>query len=178
MPVAGGLLIRCPDRPRPNERLRAPSSTDGPATELKPVGACAMTTKFLDNKICTFKILLSWRFPRKQAFRGDFPLCPQGPPSSQSENFIYIVVSPSLNRKPEVSNPRFFFSWELTARMGLLERFSWHRNQTLTFLLKVTRDAEETLSPRNCLTRQTELLEPPRARAVTEPNRTRFMLHF
>ena len=27
------------------------------------IGACAMTTKFLDNKICTFKILLSWRFP-------------------------------------------------------------------------------------------------------------------
>ena len=28
-----------------------------------PLGACAMTTKFLNNKICTFKILLSWRFP-------------------------------------------------------------------------------------------------------------------
>ena len=27
------------------------------------VGACAMTTKFLDNKICNFKILLSSRFP-------------------------------------------------------------------------------------------------------------------
>ena len=26
------------------------------------IGACAMTTKFLDNKICTFKILLSWLF--------------------------------------------------------------------------------------------------------------------
>ena len=56
-----------------------------------------MTTKFLDNKICTFKILLSWRFPRKQAFLDDFPLCPQGPPPLKSENFIFIVVSPSLS---------------------------------------------------------------------------------
>ena len=30
------------------------------------VGACAMTTKFLDVQICTFKILLSWRFPRER----------------------------------------------------------------------------------------------------------------
>ena len=27
-----------------------------------------MTTTFLDNKICTFKLLLPWRFPRKTAF--------------------------------------------------------------------------------------------------------------
>ena len=61
------------------------------------LGACAMTAKFLDNKICTFKILLLWRFPRKQAFLDDFPLCPRGPPPPlKSENFIFIVVSPSL----------------------------------------------------------------------------------
>ena len=30
------------------------------------IGVCVMATKFLDNKICTFKILLSWRFPRKK----------------------------------------------------------------------------------------------------------------
>ena len=59
------------------------------------LGAGAMTTKFLDNKICTFKIILSWRFPRKTAFLDDFPLCPPGPPL-KSENFIFIVVSPSL----------------------------------------------------------------------------------
>ena len=39
-----------------------------------------MTTKFLDNKLCTFKMLLSWRFPRKTAFLDHFPLCRQGPP--------------------------------------------------------------------------------------------------
>ena len=62
-----------------------------------------MTTKFLDNKICTFKILLSWRFPRKQAFLDDFPLCPQGPPPLKSENFIFIVVSPSLKELYDIS---------------------------------------------------------------------------
>ena len=41
-----------------------------------------MTTTFLDNKISTFKILLSWRFQRKTAFLDDFPLCPHPPPPS------------------------------------------------------------------------------------------------
>ena len=58
-----------------------------------------MTTKFLDNKICTFKILLSWRFPRKTAFWDDFPVCPQGAPPSKRKTFIFIVVSPSLSNK-------------------------------------------------------------------------------
>ena len=48
-----------------------------------------MTTTFLDNKICTFKILLSWRFPQKQAFLDDFPLCPQGPPPPQKRKFNF-----------------------------------------------------------------------------------------
>ena len=46
------------------------------------VGACAMTTNFLDNKICTLKILLSWRFPRKNSVFDNFP--------------FFIVVSPPL----------------------------------------------------------------------------------
>ena len=36
--------------------------------DLRSLGACAMTTKFLDNKICTFRILLSWHFRRETAF--------------------------------------------------------------------------------------------------------------
>ena len=57
-----------------------------------------MTTKCLDNKICTFKMLLSWRFPRKAAFLDDFPLCPRGPPPSKVQTFyLFIVVSPSLS---------------------------------------------------------------------------------
>ena len=59
------------------------------------IGACAMTTKFLDNKICTFEILLSWCFPRRIAFLDRVPLCPQCPPL-KSTNFIFIVVSQSL----------------------------------------------------------------------------------
>ena len=55
-----------------------------------------MTTKFLENIICTFEILLSWRLPRKAAFLDDFPLCPKAPPQKQTQIFIFIVVSPSL----------------------------------------------------------------------------------
>ena len=58
-----------------------------------------MTTKFLDNKICTFKILLSWRFPGKTAFWTSFLSAPKAPPPPQkNKNFIFIVVSPSLKR--------------------------------------------------------------------------------
>ena len=42
-----------------------------------------MTTKFLDYKIRTFKILLSWRFPRKTAFSDNSPLCPHAQPPSK-----------------------------------------------------------------------------------------------
>ena len=63
---------------------------------LHIVRACAMTTKFFDNKICTFKIVLSWRFPTKNSVLDDFPLCPQGPSPSKIETFIFIVVSLSL----------------------------------------------------------------------------------
>ena len=55
-----------------------------------------MTTKVLDNHICTFKISLSRSFPRKTAFWDDFPLWPQAPPSNIA-NSIFIVVSPSPN---------------------------------------------------------------------------------
>ena len=55
-----------------------------------------MTTEFLDNKNCNFKILLSWRFPRKTAFWTIFRSAPRTPPPSKSEKVIFIVVSPSL----------------------------------------------------------------------------------
>ena len=61
-------------------------------------GACAMTIKFLDNKICTFKILLSWRFPQKKknCVLDDFSSLPPRPPPLKTETFTFIVVSPSL----------------------------------------------------------------------------------
>ena len=54
------------------------------------LGACAMTTKFLDNQICTFKSLLSWCSPRnekkkkkKQRFGRFSSLPPRTPPPLQ-----------------------------------------------------------------------------------------------
>ena len=60
-----------------------------------------MTTKFLGNKICTFKILLSWRFPRKQHFGMIFLSAPKSPPSSKTpKKYVYcrlaVSDSPSL----------------------------------------------------------------------------------
>ena len=54
-----------------------------------------MATKFLDNKIRTFKILLSWRFPRKPAFLDNSPLYPyaQPPPKVQ---ILFLLSSRSL----------------------------------------------------------------------------------
>ena len=68
-----------------------------------------MTTKFLDNKIWTFKILLSWRFPRKTAFWTIFLSAPQGHPPSKSENFIFIVVSLSLTPAEPRGEKKLFF---------------------------------------------------------------------
>ena len=46
----------------------------------------------LDNKICTFKILLSCVSKEKQRFRSIFPLCPPTPPPPlKSANSIFIV---------------------------------------------------------------------------------------
>ena len=58
-----------------------------------------MTTKVLDHTICTFKMLLSWRFPHKKtAFLDICPLCPQWhhaqPPHKRK--FYFIVILPSL----------------------------------------------------------------------------------
>ena len=56
-----------------------------------------MTTNFLDNKICTLKILLSWRFPRKKktALLDDFPLCHQGPPLKKRKFYFYCRLAVS-----------------------------------------------------------------------------------
>ena len=48
-----------------------------------------MTTKFLDNKICSFKILLSWRSPRKTAFLDDFSSLPPNPHPLKKGNFYF-----------------------------------------------------------------------------------------
>ena len=55
-----------------------------------------MTTHFLDNKISTFKILLSWRFPRKKKVLDDFPLFPQGPPPPSKAKILFLLSSRRL----------------------------------------------------------------------------------
>ena len=70
-----------------------------------------MTTIFQDNKICTFRILLSWRYPRKKkSVFGRFSSLPPRPTPFKNANFIFIVVLPSLTffRAPE--NKDFPFS--------------------------------------------------------------------
>ena len=60
--------------------------------ELQKLGACAMTTKVVDNKICTFKILLSRLFPRqKTAF-----LPPMRPPPPSKMETLFILSSRRL----------------------------------------------------------------------------------
>ena len=54
-----------------------------------------MTTKFLDNKICNFKILLSWRFPRKTAFWTIFLSAPKAPPP-QKARILFLLSSRRL----------------------------------------------------------------------------------
>ena len=57
-----------------------------------------MTTEFLDYKICTFTILLSWRFPRKTAVLDDLPLCPQCPPPQKRKFYLYCRLAVSEDR--------------------------------------------------------------------------------
>ena len=82
--------------------------------------ACAMTTKFLDNKICTFKILLSLLLsppPKKKTAFWTIFLSAQFPPRLKHANSIFIVVSPSLNRekgrKTAKTHPESAFRWAL-----------------------------------------------------------------
>ena len=76
------------------------------------LGACAMTTKFLGNKICTFKILLSWRFPRKNSVLDDFPLCHRGPPPVKNRNFYFYC------RLAVSDSPTTRIRWKISRRWG------------------------------------------------------------
>ena len=61
-----------------------------------------MTTNFLDNKICTFKILLSWRFPRKkkkkQPFWTIFLSAPNAPPPQKCRFYFCFRLAVSERR--------------------------------------------------------------------------------
>ena len=64
-----------------------------------------MTTKFLDNKIFTFEILLSWRFPRKTAFWTIVLSAPKASPPQKAKILFLLrksAVSCSFLRFPAV----------------------------------------------------------------------------
>ena len=65
------------------------------------LGACAMTTQFLDNeiKICTFKIKLSWRFPRKTAFWKIFLSAPKAPLKTRKCYFYCRLAVSEVHRE-------------------------------------------------------------------------------
>ena len=65
--------------------------------EGQGLGAYAMTTKCLDNKICNFNILLSWRFPgkKKQHFWTIFLSAPISPPSKKRKFYFYCRLAVS-----------------------------------------------------------------------------------
>ena len=82
------------------------------------LGACAMTTIFLNNIICTFQILLSWRFSqKKKRVLDDFPLCPLCPPL-KTANFIFIGVSPSCFLASVISRRAVDFTWKQCNSVG------------------------------------------------------------
>ena len=82
-----------------------------------------MTTKFLDYKICTLKILLSWRCPppppkKKTMFWTIFLSAPNDPSPLKTANFIFIVVS-----LPLTTEMRKNFSGQIRENIRQLEKF-------------------------------------------------------
>ena len=73
------LSLHCAPQPQSHNAIHVPFD--------QKIGACATTTKCLDNKICTFKSLLSWRFPRKQRFWTIFLSAPKPPPPPEKPKF-------------------------------------------------------------------------------------------
>ena len=71
------------------------------------LGSCAMTTKFLDDKIFKFKFLLSWRFPRKQAFWGNLSLsAPNTTPLKNHEFYLYCRLAISDFLRTRIPNKK------------------------------------------------------------------------
>ena len=77
-----------------------PFSPDPIYPVLMLLGACAMTTKFLETiKFALLKFYCrgACHEKKKNSVLDDFAVCPQGAPTSKSRNFIFIVVSQSLS---------------------------------------------------------------------------------
>ena len=100
--------------PLPVAKILSPVARQAPAKckkflpqneqNLQRIGVCAMTTKFLDNKMFKFNFFLSmlFFFHEKTVFWDDFPLCPP----SQKRIFLF-VVSPSLTKLDDLGETIF-----------------------------------------------------------------------
>ena len=128
-------FISCPlllvNRPIRGPRLESPSSPqttepkdldgDGPEqrnsrNQSTSMGALAVTSKISDKKFCTFKIPLSWRFPRKTTCLDDFPLCPQCSPIQNSKLYFYCLA---VSEKRTCSECRQFSALSTRGHHGL-----------------------------------------------------------
>ena len=67
------------------------------------LGACVTTTKYLDNKILSFTILLSWRFPWKIAFWTIFLPAPLPTPPEKRKFYFYCRLAFSESSGKEKS---------------------------------------------------------------------------
>ena len=79
---------------------------------LPNFGACSTTTKFLDNKISTFNILLSWRSHEKQCF-ARFSSLPPRPPPTQKASTLFFTSSCRFWKLP-LPHKRGFVRQELS----------------------------------------------------------------
>ena len=90
-----------------------------------------MTTKFLDNKIFTFNILLSWRFPRKIAFWTIFLPAPLPTPPEKRKFYFYcrlafsetIALTTAAKLQQVWANSREMTSQKLNEEHEILRRF-------------------------------------------------------
>ena len=97
-----GSRARSRSKAATRRRALDSESNQGKATHPKKNSFCPGQSrslpndnKFLDDKICTFKILLSWRFPRKTAFWTIFLSAAKAPPP-QKAKFLFVLLSRRL----------------------------------------------------------------------------------
>ena len=90
-PLPISPLLQTPENQK-NPRVRKIFVRNSGASSL---GACAMTTKFLDNKFALSEFYCRGVSHGKTAFLDDFPLCPQAPPTQKQNFYFYCRLAVS-----------------------------------------------------------------------------------
>ena len=131
-----------------------------------------MTTNFLDNKICTFKILLSWRFPqrKKNSVFQQFSSLPQAPPPSKAQILFLLSSRRLLLLRRESWMLSYFLLWRLL-RQFMLHDVVWFmriRSEPLQkYVLKIMSEVWSEKWP--------EICEPNQWRNISKSNLRRFL---